>query len=178
MAKEIEYPQPEIYRFKRMQDAPNSYLPLLVYRSPLKRAADLEGHFRSLFSRHGWTKSWTDAIYDYEHFHTTAHEVLGIAKGHARVRFGGEKGEEIELEEGDVVAIPAGIAHERLNGSRDLTVVGAYAEGHDYDMKRPGEEEDAGLQARRIERVPLPHQDPVYGEVGPLRRLWNKSPAH
>ena len=177
MAKDGEYSQPEIYRFAPARHVPNNHMPLLVYRSPLERGGDLESRFKSVFSHHGWTNSWTDTIFDYEHFHTTAHEVLGIAKGHTRVRFGGSKGEEIMLNTGDVVVIPAGVAHERLEASRDLTVVGAYAEGHDYDMKRPGEEEDGGVQERRIERVPLPHQDPVYGEVGPLRLLWNKSPA-
>ena len=177
MKDDTEFPKPEAYRFKRTKLVPNSHMPLLVYRTPLKEAGDLEKKFKSVFAHHGWTKAWTDSIYDFEHFHTTAHEVLGIAKGHARVRFGGADGEVIELNQGDVIAIPAGVAHQRLHAGHGLTVVGAYAEGHDFDMNRPGEAADEGIEARRSERVPLPHQDPVYGEMGPLRMLWNKSPA-
>ena len=33
---------------------------------------------------------WTDTIYDYTHFHSNAHEVLGIAEGKVTLRVGGE----------------------------------------------------------------------------------------
>ena len=177
MAKLYDFPDPEIYRFEADEVVPNSDLPLLIYRQPSDDGRDLERHFKSLFAEHGWTKAWTDTIFDYDHFHAEAHEVLGIARGRARVRFGGQQGKEIEVTEGDVIAIPAGVAHKRLSGSHDLTVVGAYAEGRDYDMRRPDEVRDIEVWEHKADRVPLPHQDPVYGELGPLRFLWNKGPA-
>ena len=52
--------------------------------------------------------------------------MLGVARGHARVRFGGAKGRALKLKAGDVVILPAGTGHERLSGSKDLLVIGAY----------------------------------------------------
>jgi uncharacterized protein YjlB len=53
-------------------------------------------------------------------------EVLGVARGHGRVRSGGAKGRALMLKAGDVVILPAGTGHERLSGSKDLRVIGAY----------------------------------------------------
>src|SRR5262249_7352803 len=51
-----------------------------------------------------------NGIYNYAHYHSRTHEVLGVARGHARVRFGGERGKELRLKVGDVVVLPAGRA--------------------------------------------------------------------
>ena len=111
-----------------------------------------------------------NGLFAYHHDHTTAHEVLGIARGRAEVRFGGEGGRTLAVAPGDVVVIPAGVGHCLVEGSRDLLVVGAYAEGRDWDIVRdPG----AITAAReRIAAVPLPHADPIDGADGPLTHLW------
>jgi uncharacterized protein YjlB len=75
---------------------PNSVLPVLLYRGALAsdaRAADYE----QLFTRHGWLGAWRDGIFDFHHFHSTAHEVLGIAAGRANVVLGGPHGRRFEL---------------------------------------------------------------------------------
>jgi uncharacterized protein YjlB len=36
-----------------------------------------------LFRQNGWRASWRDGIYDYVHYHSRIHEVLGVARGKA-----------------------------------------------------------------------------------------------
>lgn len=159
---------PETFSFADDGRFPNSALPLLLYRRavPADPAA-----IERIFAVHGWSGGWRDGIFPYHHFHSTAHEVLGIAAGRAEVCFGGPHGQTVSVQEGDVVVIPAGVAHRRIASSPDLLVVGAYPGGADYDTRRgePGEHDGA---VRRIAAVALPEQDPVHGRAGPLARLW------
>ena len=89
-------------------------------------------------------RAWRNGIYAHHHYHSTAHEVLGIVAGSVRVRLGGESGKTVELRAGDVVVIPAGVAHKSEGASPDLLVVGAYPGGKSPDMCRPG---SAGARA-------------------------------
>ena len=164
---------PETYLLTDDGRFPNSHLPLLVYRSALPADA---GEMERSFARHGWSNSWRDGIFTYHHFHSIAHEVLGIAAGEVRVAFGGPQGREVTVRAGDVVVIPAGVAHRNLGQSEDLLVVGAYPGGADYDILRgdPGEHDCA---VRVIAAVPLPEQDPVRGRNGGVRDLWAVSPS-
>jgi uncharacterized protein YjlB len=152
----------------------NPRLALVLYRSAVK--GDERYHpatvFEELFRRHGWRKSWRNGIYPFRHFPTTTHEVLGIARGHAVVEFGGAGGRRLAVKMGDVVVLPAGTGHRRLGGSHDLVVVGAYPAGGTYDEPRPGEIDREKAEVS-IRRVKLPKQDPVYGGDGPLLELWN-----
>jgi uncharacterized protein YjlB len=151
----------------------NQRLPLVIYRGALPLGdSDPAMACEGLFARHGWGAAWRDGIYDYHHFHTTTHEVLGIVAGTARVRFGGENGQSVTLHEGDVVVIPAGIGHRREEASDDLLVVGAYPGGFEFDIGTPREDHAKALAAMR--RVPLPAEDPVYGAKGPLLEYWRK----
>jgi|SRR6267154_522926 len=86
----------------------NSRLPFIHYRSPVRltHAQDPAAVFEDLFESNGWRDSWRNGIYDYLHYHSTTHEVLGIARGHARVGFGGDGGKIIQLRAGDVVILP------------------------------------------------------------------------
>src|SRR5262249_19055793 len=127
--------------------------------------------FEELFARNGWRDGWRNGIYDYVHYHPRTHEVLGIARGRARVQFGGHKGRKLEIKAGDGVVRPHGTRHPRLFASRDLVVVGAYPRSGEYDeFGAAKEEHDRAI--RSITRVKPPSADPVYGRDGPLRRLW------
>jgi uncharacterized protein YjlB len=152
----------------------NPTLPVILYRGALEGAPgeELARRIERAFHAHGWTDGWRDTVYDYAHYHSTAHEVLGCFAGHARVELGGGK-LTVELRAGDVVVLPAGVAHKNLGASDDFAVVGAYAGGRKYDMRRgrQGEREDAEQQ---IARVPLPEQDPVFGSLGPLIEAWQR----
>jgi len=151
----------------------NARLPLIYYRSPVRLAGagDPAQVFEQLFESNGWTDTWRDGIYDYVHYHSGTHEVLGIARGHARVRFGGRPGRIIALHAGDVAILPAGTGHQRVSGSQDLLVVGAYPAGGHYDECR-GSLKQRERARSSIPQVPLPARDPVYGAEGPLVDLW------
>lgn len=152
---------------------PNSILPLLIHRAAIDAAdPDPASRLERLFAGHDWTRCWRNGIFDYHHYHSTAHEVLGIATGGAVVRFGGAQGRDVALAAGDVVVLPAGLGHRRVRQDDDLLVVGAYAQGRSCDIVRaePGRIAEA---RRRIAAVPLPDADPVEGSAGALVRLWS-----
>jgi len=170
----MDEPQPEAHFFASDGQTPNNpVLPLLVYRHvvPIGASADVALRFETMFAANGWGDGWRNGIYSFLHFHTSTHEVLGIAAGQAIVQFGGGKGRALQVQAGDVVVLPAGVGHQRLQGTHDLLVVGAYPRNGRFDQKRPGEV-DAEKAVREVARVPLPEKDPVHGVDGPLRTLW------
>lgn len=153
----------------------NEELPVLVYKQVLRNSVDSSaGTFERVFRRHGWTGTWRNGIFSYHHYHSTAHEVLGVAEGSATVQLGGPTGVTVEVSRGDVLILPAGVAHKNLNSTSNFLVVGAYPEGQDWDLKR-GAPADRPQADRHIEAVPLPTRDPVYGANGLLRSHWHKS---
>ena len=165
-------PTIETYRFADDGVVPNNAaLPLVVYRGALEESGDRAGACEKMFARNGWSGGWRNGIYADHHYHSTAHEVLGIARGNARVRLGGEGGPVVELTAGDVVVIPAGIAHKRESASGDLLVIGAYPRGQQPDMCRaePAKHDRA---LANIAAVALPEADPVTGRSDPLLRCW------
>jgi uncharacterized protein YjlB len=151
----------------------NPRLPALVYRGAFQLPAygDTAGTIERTFSRHGWSGGWRDGVYNYQHYHSTAHEVLGCYAGRASVQLGGPSGPVVELKRGDVLVLPAGVAHKSTESSKDFSVVGAYAGGRSYDMRR-GRPDEQEVALRSIAEVPLPEADPVLGAEGPLLRHW------
>jgi uncharacterized protein YjlB len=87
------------------------------------------------------------------------------------VEFGGARGQAVAVEAGDVVVLPAGTGHRRIEASGDLLVVGAYPRNASFDQKRPGQVDHKKAVAA-IAEVPLPEMDPVHGREGPLMALW------
>jgi uncharacterized protein YjlB len=151
---------------------PNSRFPSLFYRKAvLLPKRDPAATFERLFGMNGWHGAWRNGIYSYHHYHSTAHEVLGVYRGSAKVQLGGDHGIIQEIHPGDVVIIPAGVAHKNLGSSGDFGVVGSYPEGQDWDMNfgSTGERPQAD---NNIARVTLPKMDPVYGAAGPLLPRW------
>lgn len=159
--------EPEAHRLAPAGPFPNSALPVLVYRDAPAGADALE----SLLARHGWGAAWRNGVYAFHHYHSTAHEALGVARGQVRLRLGGPEGLVVEARPGTVLVLPAGTAHRNEGASPDLLVVGATDAGRDWDLLRgaPGERERA---LRAIAALPLPREDPLHGPDGPLLRHW------
>lgn len=150
---------------------PNSRLPALVYRHVLPPSGELASAFEALFEKHGWTGSWRNGLYRTHHYHSTAHEVLGVYRGKVSVRVGGPDGVLVELRAGDVAVLPAGVAHKNENQSDDFAVVGAYPSGTSADLQYGKQGERPSTDAS-IAKVQKPKQDPVSGASGALLRLW------
>jgi uncharacterized protein YjlB len=149
----------------------NSLLPLMIYNDVLKGAtADSLKH---LLENNGWVNSWVDGVYDYHHYHSTAHEALCVIEGFAQLQFGGPDGITAHVKEGDVVIIPAGVAHKCLDAGDDFKVMGAYPEGQKYDIRK-GTEKEKEEAEQNIRAVTLPIGDPIYGIEGPLLKTWIK----
>jgi uncharacterized protein YjlB len=150
----------------------NGLLPVLLYRQAFEiEDASQKDTIKELLETNRWTSTWVDGIYEEHHFHSTAHEVLVALEGSARVQFGGPNGITLNFEKGDVVIIPAGVAHCKIDGTDGFTCLGAYPEGQTPDMNygRPGER--PGVD-ENIKAVPLPGNDPLYGADGPLIKNW------
>jgi uncharacterized protein YjlB len=140
----------------------------------LTGALDPAALFERVFKANDWTHSWRNGIYDYVHYHPRTHEVLGIARGRARVRFGGKQGKVFRLQAGDVVILPAGTGHEAIRATKDLLVVGAYPTSGKYD-EYTGRRDQHTKAVRMIPKVRLPRKDPVFGKKGPLKKLWKST---
>jgi uncharacterized protein YjlB len=153
---------------------PNNPMPFLVYRSAVGvDNAHPENTIEDLFGANGWGDMWRNGVYGYLHYHSTVHEALGVARGSARVRFGGDKGKEFEISAGDVAILPAGTGHQCLSASPHFSVVGAYPPGPTMQITRPTPDNHAKA-LKTIPLVPLPKSDPVMGAQGPLVRLWKR----
>ncbi|OIK09771.1 cupin domain-containing protein [Bacillus sp. MUM 13] len=144
-------------------------LPVLIYPGVLR---DKAGQTESIFNRNNWGNSWQNGVFDYHHYHSNAHEVLGVMKGSATLMLGGENGKQIEVREGDVLVLPAGTGHKRLDASSTFKVAGAYPGGMDYTTKT-GKSSERPHVLKEIQNVPLPDNDPVFGKDGPLMDHWN-----
>jgi uncharacterized protein YjlB len=164
--------QPERHLFEDDGAIPNSRLPFLVYSGVLELSGrDPAAVCEAVFAANQWNRSWRNGIYPFPHYHSTAHEVLGICRGEARVRFGGERGVVLTVRAGDVVVIPAGGGHQNLGASGDFLVVGAYPPGPRWDLCF-GKAEERPRVLDNIAAVPLPPADPLFGEDGPLTLHW------
>ena len=174
-AVQPESEQPEVLTYWLTDDGVfpnNAKLPLTVYRGADARPEpDLAAAFEARFEAHAWPPAWRSSIFGYHHYHSTAHEVLGIFRGRATIQFGGEQGVALEVQAGDVVVIPAGVAHKCLKSRAGFCAVGAYPQGQRWDTctGKPGERPRADAN---IARVPLPQADPVHGLDGPLMQHW------
>lgn len=154
----------------------NNTLPLLIYKKALDIPHLNPELFETLFLLHGWTNGWRDGIYTFHHYHSNTHEVLGIYSGSCQVQIGGENGEVVQLEKGDVLIIPVGVSHKNTGSTEDFMCVGAYPFEIDYDTCY-GKPEEKISAAQNIQKTPLPTTDPLYGAKGPLCEAWN-IPSH
>jgi uncharacterized protein YjlB len=150
---------------------PNSRLPVVLYRDALPAGEASAEAIEALFDGNSWPSQWRAGVFDYHHYHSTAHEALGIASGSARLQLGGPGGQAFSVKAGDVLVLPAGTAHRCLEADDDFLVVGAYPPGQDWDVLtgETGERPDADA---RIAAVPAPKTDPVGGQGGAVLKAW------
>lgn len=167
-------PAPIAYKFADDGMIPNNpALPMVLYRGGIELAGspDPEALIETTFAANGWGDMWRNGIYPYVHYHSMIHEALGVARGRATVRFGGDKGRDFAMASGDVVVLPAGTGHQCLTQSDNLVVIGAYPPSGHYNLCRASKaEHDRALAL--IAQVPPPRSDPIFGLDGPLVALW------
>ena len=152
---------------------PNIVLPLVLYRSgiDLTGSPDPEALIEKTFIANGWQGLWRNGIYPYVHYHSMIHEAMAVARGRAKVRFGGDNGEAIDVMAGDVVVLAAGIGHQRLSQSPDLVVIGAYPPNEHYNLYRGSKAEHA-LWLAVIPQVSPSEAELVFGPEEPLLAMW------
>lgn len=164
--------KPQTLSFQDDGSIPNSRYPALLYRGlTAEHGRSLVETLEALFEQNDWPVQWRGGVFDYHHFHSTAHEVLGVYDGAATLRLGGEQGEDIEVSAGDVIVLPAGTGHCRISASNDFALTAGYPRGQgDWDICRGGDNTPAIRQ--RIEAVPRPALDPVAGDAGGVVDDW------
>ena len=150
----------------------NPELPVIVYRQAVAEDGDRATAFEAAFKRNGWQGTWRNGIFSYHHYHSGAHEVLGIARGSGQVMLGGPGGMEFTVAAGDCMLLPAGTGHCRLSASTDFLVIGAYPPGQHADMQIDAPDEHK-MQA--IRDCPLPDRDPVDDAAGALAGFWKNA---
>ncbi|MDX1939479.1 MAG: hypothetical protein SFU99_02950 [Saprospiraceae bacterium] len=165
-------PAPEVFYFQDDGVVPNNRLPLLLYRNAFEQR-DVKGAewLENTFKGNNWYNSWRNGIFTFQHYHSIAHEALGIYSGEVLVLLGGDQGKQVEVQAGTIIVIPAGVGHKNL-GDHNLGVVGAYPNGMPVDIMRcePGERPRVD---QNIAAVPLPDYDPFLGKNDGLLKIWN-----
>ncbi|HRE83262.1 MAG TPA: cupin domain-containing protein [Opitutaceae bacterium] len=154
----------------------NPALPVLVYKKIGQGQTDeaRARWFETTWQQHGWAAAWRWGVYDFPHYHSTAHEILGVFRGRASLRIGHESGITVTVETGDMLVLPAGTGHQNLGSSGDFQVAGGYPKGQQADLLR-GEAGERPQADERIRHVPLPSADPLHGPEGPLVTHWLKA---
>ena len=170
----VQSRKPRAIQFKDDGIVPNNpRFPLLFYRGAVKlksRRFAPEVIIDTLFDENGWGRSWRDTVYDFVHYHSQIHEVMGVARGTARIECGGIKGRIVCVKAGDVLVLPAGMGHRLIESSRDFLVVGAYPQNGTYDECTDTRVRPDAI--KRIAKVRKPKTDPVLGTSGPLLSSW------
>ena len=105
----------------------NPRFPVIIYRSAVKVSGsrfDPAVVIDTLFETNGWDRSWRDTVYDFVHYHSQIHEVMGVARGTATLEFGGVKGRKVRSRR---AMLPScrGTGHRLIEASRSFLVIGA-----------------------------------------------------
>ncbi|OZT76709.1 cupin domain-containing protein [Salinicoccus roseus] len=141
--------------------------PLLIYKNVFEDGDDIPATLNS----NGWSGEWLGSVHPFHHYHSNTHEVLAVKEGHATLQLGGEQGEVVEAQKGDVIILPAGYGHKKIEASDDYANYGAYPGGVSFDMCY-GKSKERPEKMENIKNVPKPEFDPVFGNVGLLFIYW------
>jgi uncharacterized protein YjlB len=153
----------------------NDHFPVLLYRRlQVRLGADPATRFEELFTRNGWPPQWRDGVYDFHHYHSTAHEVLGFAGGSARLMLGGENGREVVVRAGDVALclgarVTAGWRRGRISSSC------AYPPGQEWDICKQAPDDQEAVA--RMAALPFPPSEPVWGNQAHCYTFGDKGEA-
>ena len=143
----------------------NEHLPVLIYHHAFDVTGDVAATMEQAFQSNGWPPQWRNGVYPFHHYHSTAHEVLGFAAGRATLILGGEGGHRLTVSAGDVLLLPTGTGHCRVEADSDFLVIGAYPAGQHWDICRTAPDAAA---LERMRSLPFSPKDPVQGT--PLSR--------
>jgi len=149
----------------------NAELPLVIITSVLGEGAVTAEKFERLFTQDGRPAAWRNGLYNFHHYHSTAHEVFGGYSGWVQACFGGPGGEVLKAKAGDMIVIPAAVSHCDVGQSKDFRVVGGYPAGQQWDMMY-GKEGERPAVDEAIKQVRRVIADPALGPTGPLMRFW------
>jgi len=162
-----------IYAYEN-QPYPNSTLPVLYYKNALKDSLGesfTADDVLELFERNGYTNGWVNGIHSEHHFHPNTHEVLACVEAQGMVQIGGDRGEITQFRKGDILLVPAGVAHKKVDGDMKFQVVGAYPEELSPEMQY-GNADDYESMRSRSEEVEVPKTDPLTGSPGAVDEYW------
>ncbi|KAJ9643128.1 hypothetical protein H2201_009002 [Coniosporium apollinis] len=176
--------EPELHFIAPTPYVPNSKLPVLIYR------AVLQGFDRECILEHiqgnNWLKGGQWKTYRTAHFHSNTHECYAVLSGKSTYSLGKspvdadfseeghENGKKLQVAQGDVFVLPAGVSHCSIDSEGDYEYIGFYPEGSPkWDMNYCKETpEQTRRKAVDCYNVPIPDTDPVYGASGPLPIIW------
>lgn len=151
----------------------NAALAVVVYRHAFDAdgadADELGDLVEQRFASNGWPVQWRDSVFDYHHFHASAHEVMGVLAGSAEIMLGGPNGYTVRVAPGDVLLLPAGTGHCLMTARGGFKVAGGYPCGQQWDIRRDALSPE---ELREMQALPFPHSDPVFGERGPVIDNW------
>lgn len=132
---------------------------------------------KKLFRKNGWGNNWRAGIFTYDHYHSNTHEVIAVLKGKTTLLLGGKGGRKLEIEKGDVLIIPAGVAHKNLGNENDVVCIGGYPGSKEYDMQY-GNEGERPAADNRIAKLAIPPTDPVFGKEKGVFEFWKQQETH
>jgi len=164
----------ETLYLKENEPYPNNELPVLYYPGAIEKMTDSPEagqEVKAFLEKNGYSNGWLNGIYSYHHFHSNTHEVLACISGEAMVQLGGPESETYLFQKGDVLLLPAGTAHKRIESTDDFQIVGAYPDGIEPDLQK-GHPKDYRQIKKTIAGVPVPKTDPVKNTEGAVFEHW------
>jgi len=173
----------------------NDSLPLIFYKGAVAlTGGEPESDVENVFWGNDWGNGFRGDTFSFHHYHSCAHEVVGCARGQAKIQFGGPDGPVFDVSAGDAVLIPAGVVHCRKDEAPGFMSIGAYPPGQEPDLCVFSQEDadiahvapgvgdlnvipvgqnELAAVLQRISNVPLPKTDPVGGSGGAVSALWS-----